>query len=91
MRLLHLSIQNSEFSILYSPFQNKEWYFRFSYTFLAYFFEVFSHKICAFMIFISVSIFIFKFPQQNINHQKKKKIGDQKLSIELYEVVELQW
>ena len=43
------------------------------------------------MIFISVSIFIFKFPQQNINHQKKKKIGDQKLSIELYEVVELQW
>ena len=42
------------------------------------------------MIFISVSIFILKFPQQNINHQKKR-LGDQKLSTELYEVVELQW
>ena len=66
----------------------------FSSTFLA-FFAGFYHKVCLFIIFISVLIKYFcfgkVFPQQNINHSETK-IGGPKLSEELYVVVQsCQW
>ena len=59
-------------------------YIIFTYIFLA-FFAVFHEKICVFIIFISFfgKVYI-EFPQQNIN-QSETWIGDQKLSLELYE------
>ena len=48
---------------------------------LSWHFVVFHQKICIFIIFIS---FWIKYLQQNIN-QLETRIGDDKLSVELYE------
>ena len=45
-----------------------------------FFFAVFHHKICVFIILISFFWWIIKFPQQNIN-QSEIRVGDKKLSV----------
>ena len=59
---------------------SKKYYFIFTYSSLAFF--VFRQKICFyhFRLFFWWSV---EFPQQNIN-QSETKIGDEKLSVELY-------
>ena len=67
--------------------QSKKCYFMFTYTFLAFLFVVaviFHQKICVFIIIISFFWCSIKFLQQNIN-QSETRIGDRKLSVELYE------
>ena len=51
--------------------------------FCYFFFVVFHHKICVFIIFISFFWYSLKFPQQNIN-QSEMWIGGFQLSVELY-------
>ena len=51
------------------------------FIYIIYIYIVFHQKISIFIIFISLLI---KYPQQNIN-QSETRIGDDKLSVELYE------